>query len=132
MIRIFQLPEYFQQKVSSLKEVENPENTVWIDLQNPTQEEIREVEEFYRISFPTRQQQEEIETSSRYLENSGIIKINSTFINIIPHSGKIEEHEISFIVTEKILFSLRYFDSRVIVEAVKQIKEFPSVFVNPS
>ena len=132
MIRIFQLPEYFQQKVSSLKEVESPENTVWIDLQNPTQEEIREVEEFYRISFPTRQQQEEIETSSRYLENSGIIKINSTFINIVPHSGKIEEHEISFIVTEKILFSLRYFESRVIVEAVKKIKQFPSVFVNPT
>jgi len=132
MIRIFQLPEYFQQKVSSLREVENLENIVWIDLQNPTPEEIGEVEEFYRISFPTRQQQEEIETSSRYLENSGIIKINSTFINIIPHSGKIEEHEISFIVTEKTLFSLRYFDSRVIVEAVKKIKQFPSVFVNPS
>jgi magnesium transporter len=132
MIRIFQLPEYFQQKVSSLRDVENLDNIVWIDLQNPSPEEIREVEEFYRISFPTRQQQEEIETSSRYLENSGIIKINSTFINIIPHNGKIEEHEISFIVTEKILFSLRYFDSRVILETVKKIKQFPTIFSSPS
>lgn len=132
MIRIFQLPEYFQQKVSSLKSVEKPENIVWIDLQDPTPQEIREVEDFYKINFPTRQQQEEIETSSRYLEDSGMIKINSTFLNIIPHSVKLEENEISFIVTEKILFSLRYFDSRVLSEAVKKIKQFPTVFINPS
>ncbi|OFW81322.1 MAG: magnesium and cobalt transport protein CorA [Alphaproteobacteria bacterium RIFCSPLOWO2_01_FULL_40_26] len=134
MIRIFQLPEYNQLKLSSLHEIENfsevVRNILWIDLQNPTPEQIREVEEFYNINFPTRQQQEEIETSSRYLENSGVIKINSTFINIIPYSGKIEEHEMSFIITEKTLFTLRYFDSRVISETVKKIKQFPGIFAN--
>lgn len=132
MIRIFQLPEYSQQKISSLKEAEKLENAIWIDLQNPTQSEIKEVEAFYNISFPTRQQQEEIETSSRYLENSGIIKINSTFINIIPQTGKLEESEISFIVTEKVLFSLRYFESKVLSETIKKIKQFPAIFANPS
>ena len=128
MIRIFQLPQYSQQKVSSLKEVEGLENALWIDLQNPSRDEIREVEERYGISFPTRQQQEEIETSSRYLADSGAIRINSTFLNIIPQSGKLEEHEMSFIITDKILFTLRYFDSRVILETVKKIKQFPTVF----
>ena len=132
MIRIFQLPEYSQQKVFSLKEADRLEAAVWIDLQNPTIDEIREVEEFYKINFPTRQQQEEIETSSRYLENSGIIKINSTFITLIPQSGKLEESEVSFIVTEKILFSLRYSDSKVIAETIKKIKQFPAIFANPS
>src|SRR3954462_10736885 len=123
MIRIFQLPQYSQQKIFSLTELENFEqvqkNIVWVDLQDPTAAEIKEVEEFYNISFPTRQQQEEIETSSRYLEDSGIIKINSTFINIIPQTRQLEENEISFILTEKTLFTLRYFDSRVIFETVK-------------
>ncbi len=136
MIRIFQLPEYSQFKISSFKEIENIENAkqsiVWVDLQNPTAAEIKEVEEFYNINFPTRQQQEEIETSSRYLEDSGIIKINSTFVNLILHSGKLEEHEISFIVTEKVLFTMRDFDSRVISETVKKIKQFPAIFTNPS
>lgn len=136
MIRIFQLPEYYQLKVSSLTELENFEEAkksiVWLDLQDPTPSEIKEVEEFYNISFPTRQQQEEIETSSRYLENNGIIKINSTFVNIIPHTGKLEEHEMSFIVTEKTLFTLRYFDSRVLSETVKKVKQFPAIFSNPS
>lgn len=132
MIRIFQLPEYFQEKVFSLKEAEKLNSATWIDLQNPTIAEIKEVEEFYKITFPTRQQQEEIETSSRYLENSGIIKINSTFISLIPQTTMLEESEVSFIVTEKILFSLRYSESKVIAETIKKIKQFPAIFANPS
>lgn len=132
MIRIFQLPQYSQQKIFSLSEAEGLEGAIWIDLQNPTAEEIREVEDFYSIKFPTRQQQEEIETSSRYLENSGIIKINSTFHNILQQGSRLEENEVSFIVTEKILFSLRYFESKVISETIKKIKQFPTIFSSPS
>jgi magnesium transporter len=131
MIRIFQLPEYFQEKVFTLKEAQKLDNAVWIDLQNPTIAEIKEVEEFYKITFPTRQQQEEIEASSRYLENSGTIKINSTFIALASY-GKFEESEVSFIVTEKMLFSLRYSESKVIVETIKKIKQFPAIFANPT
>ncbi len=136
MIRLFQLPTYAQLKVSSLSEIENfdeiRQKISWIDLQDPTPAQIREVEEFYGISFPTRQQQEEIEISSRYLENAGIIKINSTFVNIVPHTGKLDEQEMSFIITEKTLFTLRYFDSRVISDVVKKIKQSSLIFVNPS
>ncbi|MFZ9180504.1 MAG: magnesium/cobalt transporter CorA [Rickettsiales bacterium] len=136
MIRIFQLPHYSQTKVLSLKELPNigdiRNNIAWVDLQEPTIGQIREVEEYFGITFPTKQQQEEIETSSRYLENSGIIKINSTFVNINQNSRNLEEHEMSFILTEKTLFSLRYFDSRVISETVKKIKQFPMIFTNAS
>jgi len=136
MIRVFQLPQYSQIKISSLYDISDfhslKKNIAWIDLQDPTQLQIKEIEEFYNINFPTRQQQEEIEISSRYLENSGIIKINSTFVNIVPSNGKLEEHEISFIITEQTIFTLRYFDSRVISETVKKIKQFPTVFINPA
>ncbi len=130
MIRIFRLPQYSQQKVSSFSEVEDFSNIVWVDLQEPNAAQIKEVEEFYNITFPTKQQQEEIETSSRYLENSGIIKVNSTFLNIL--GTKLEENEMSFIITEKVLFSLRYCESRAISEAVKKVKQFPVIFTNPS
>lgn len=136
MIRIFSLPEYSQTKLESLTHVENMDslrqNISWVDLQDPSSEQIKEVEIFYGIKFPTRQQQEEIETSSRYLETAEVIKINSTFVNIIPHSGKLEEHEITFIITSKTLFTLRYFDSRVISETVKKLKQYPATYVNPS
>ena len=136
MIRIFQLPQYSQIKTTSLYDIDDfhslKKNIAWIDLQDPSQAQIKEIEEFYSINFPTRQQQEEIEISSRYLENYGTIKINSTFVNIVPNNGKLEEHEISFIITEQTLFTLRYFDSRVISETVKKIKQFPTVFINPA
>lgn len=132
MIRIFHLPEYLQEKVFSLKESKSLEDAAWIDLQDPSPEEIKDVEEFYKITFPTRQQQEEIETSSRYLENSRIIKINSTFVNFAPQASKLEETEVSFIVTEKIIFSLRYSESKVIAEAIKKIKQFPTIFSSPA
>lgn len=132
MIRIFRLPEYSQEKVASLKETKNLNNVAWIDLQNPSKDEIKEVEKFYKITFPTRQQQEEIESSSRYVEHSGAIKINSTFINLALQTGKLEEHEVSFIVTKKTLFSLRYSESKVIGEAIKKIKQFPGIFLSPS
>lgn len=136
MIRIFSLPEYSQTKLESLTHVENMDslrqNISWVDLQDPSSEQIKEVEIFYGIKFPTRQQQEEIETSSRYLETAEVIKINSTFVNIIPHSGKLEEHEITFIITSKTLFTLRYFDSRVISETVKKLKQYPATYANPS
>ncbi len=132
MIRVFHLPKYRQQKSSTLENIENIESAIWVDLQEPTNAEIAKVEEFFNIKFPTRQQQEEIEISSRYLEDSGIIKINSTFLNIIPRSNKIEEHDFSFIVTEKILFTLRYSESRVMFETVKKVKQFPAIFNNPS
>jgi len=136
MIRIFKLPEYSQLKLESLTEVEDRDSLrkqiAWVDLQDPSAEQIKEVEIFYGVKFPTRQQQEEIETSSRYLETNESIKINSTFVNIIPHSGKLEEHEITFIVTNKTLFTLRYFDSRVILETVKKLKQHPAIYANPS
>lgn len=130
MIRIFRLPEYYQQKVSSLKEIEDFENIAWIDLQNPTYDQIKEVEEHYNIKFPTKQQQQEIESSSRYLEDEDVVKINSTFLNI--RDGKLEDSDISFIVTKKVLFSLRHFESYVIIETIKKIKQHPAHFNNPA
>ena len=38
----------------------------------------------------------------------------------------------SFILTEKTLFTLRFFDSRVISETVKKIKQSPMIFANAS
>ncbi|MDI1262192.1 MAG: magnesium transporter CorA family protein [bacterium] len=47
-----------------------PENTVWIDLLNPTTAEDRAVERLAGIAVPTREDMQEIEISSRlYIEN---------------------------------------------------------------
>ena len=48
MIRIFKLPQYSQIKVSSLQEItdliEIRNDISWVDLQDPTASEIKEIE----------------------------------------------------------------------------------------
>ena len=50
---------------------------VWLDMLHPTSEEISFVENTFGIDFPTKQESEEIETSSRYWEEDKKIEINS-------------------------------------------------------
>ena len=48
---------------------------VWLDMLLPTHEEISFVENTFGIDFPTKQESEEIETSSRYWEEDKKIEI---------------------------------------------------------
>ena len=49
------------------------ENTLWIDLLDPTGEEKRAAEAFLGATIQSRAQAEEIESSSRFHEADGII-----------------------------------------------------------
>ena len=55
MIRIFKLPEYSQLKLESLTEIEDRDSLrkqiAWVDLQDPSTEQIKEVEIFYGVKF---------------------------------------------------------------------------------
>jgi len=130
MIRAIFLPEYTQRKVNHIDEISGLPVPVWIDLYNPTEEELRSVEKKYNITFPTKQEQEEIEISSHYREEDGILKINSTFIT--QQGSGLVENDITFICTEKLLFTLRYFDCRVLAETVKKVKQYPGQYTHPA
>lgn len=130
MIRAIFLPEYTQRKVNHIDEISDLPAPVWIDLYNPTEEELRSVEKKYNITFPTKQEQEEIEISSHYREEDGIVKINSTFIT--QQGSSLVENDITFICTEKLLFTLRYFDCRVLAETVKKVKQAPGHYTHPA
>lgn len=122
MIRLYYIPGYRQVKLVSTAQAIERENLVWVDLHDPAPEEIRLVQETFGITFPSRQDQEEIETSSRYIEEQGRIVINSTFLLYDASSGRMEENEITFILTQKQLFSLRYFESKAVKETVRKLK----------
>jgi len=84
---------------------------VWIDLLNPTEEELYIVSERFSVDFPTQQERESIESSSRYWEDSTSISINAFFLVSFFFSDRDREHcneSVSFIIQDGILFSLRY------------------------
>ncbi|MCX7728101.1 MAG: magnesium/cobalt transporter CorA [Bacteroidia bacterium] len=126
MIRAFVLPDYSQIKVDSFDELPEWDNFIWIDIQNGSTTDIASIEEKFKINFPTKQEQEEIEVSSRYSEEDDAIKIITRFINFLPQSEKIEDSDVSIIVKNNVILTNRNFESRVFQEIVKKIKQQPS------
>ena len=56
------------------------EDLLWVDLMDATEHENGRVEEFFGVNIQTRQQAEEIESSSRYSETDALIIANSSFL----------------------------------------------------
>lgn len=81
------------------------EDILWIDMLGSTPKENKAVEEFLEINLQTRQQVEEIESSSRYSENENSVICNSNFL--IYKDGQFLVEPVSFIVCEGILVSVR-------------------------
>ena len=76
----------------------NLEELLWIDLLAPTPEERKVVEELLSIKFLTRQQAEEIESTSKYSESFDHIYVNT---NYYIDKGKTYETEpVSFIINQ--------------------------------
>lgn len=104
------------------------DDVLWIDLMDPTVQEQKEVEAFIETTLQTRQQIEEIESSSKYSETENAIISNSNFF--IPSDEGFAVEPVSFMVTEGVLVSLRHHESRTFQEVAKRLqmnyKNFPT------
>lgn len=109
--------------VKQLREL-NLENVLWIDFISPSAQEQSEVEKILDIKFPTRQQAEEIESTSKYSENLHDILIN---VNYYLDKGKTYATEpLSFIITEKgLLVSYHQLPLSALTEVDKNINLWP-------
>lgn len=89
------------------KKEANPKdhNLIWVDLISPTESEKEYVEKTFKIELFTDQESEEIEISSRYIEEENEIGINMNFT----HRDGDEEYlePVSFILKNGILFTER-------------------------
>lgn len=127
MIRIFQLDETAVRKVRDLDSFSDTERTLWVDLQNPTPAEIKDVEEKFDVDFLSQQEQLEIESSSRYIEEDDFLIANSNFL--VPDA----EHRyvtvpVSFLLKDETLFTYRNADLKSFADTVKRIKSRRAVF----
>jgi magnesium transporter len=129
MIRIYQKGQTLVTKVPLPISFDDIEDLIWIDLQDPSLEEITTVEEYFHINIPTRLQQEEIESSSRYVENDNYIVANSTFLQSLDDATFLEIH-VSFLLKGDLLVTYREGSLRSFIECVKKIKTNHKPFVN--
>ena len=80
---------------------------VWIDLWNPTREEISQACTDYRLNIPPREQLEEIEFSSRLQYEDGTFIIS---VPVTPHYDGEEDltSPLGFVLTKDILVTIRF------------------------
>ena len=57
-----------------------PQESLWLDLLEPSVGEEKRVEEFLAIDVPTREEMREIETSNRLYEEDGALYMTATVI----------------------------------------------------
>ena len=96
------------------------DDILWIDLLSPTIKEQKAVENFMEINLQTRQQVEEIESSSKYSETENAIICNSNFFMPTRNSFSIEP--VSFIIAEGVLVSVRFNEFRTFTESAKRLQ----------
>jgi len=96
------------------------ESTIWVDLVNSTEEERQHVEQKFNIELFTKQESEEIETSSKYIETENEIGINLNFIK--NQNGHYFDEPVSFIIKDKVLFSQRENQFKSFDEIYKKLK----------
>ncbi len=97
------------------------DDILWIDLMQPSIKEQKSVENFMEISLQTRQQVEEIESTSKYSETENAIISNSNFF--IPRGDTFTVEPVSFIISnEGVLVSMRQAEFRTVREAEKRLQ----------
>ena len=106
------------------------ENTVWIDLVDPSGAEKRAVESFLGTEIQSRAQAEEIESSSRYFETDDAIFANTNFLT--PGAEEYMMQAVSFTLVDNTLTTLREVPLRSFTELQRRMqvnpKQYPSGF----
>jgi magnesium transporter len=87
----------------------------------PTIKEQKAVEEFMELHLQTRQQIEEIESTSKYSETENAIIANSNFF-VQAEDGAFAIEPVSFIVSEGVLISHRNEEFRTFTETAKRLQ----------
>jgi magnesium transporter len=122
MLRVYFKRQNRVHKVQNLSQIETMEDLVWIDLQDPTSSEIKDVEAHFEFKFQSRQEQLEIESSSRYFETDDEIIANSNFLQLSSDGTQFHSNAVSFILQDEILFTYRDSDLTAFSDCVKKIK----------
>jgi magnesium transporter len=106
------------------------DDVLWIDLLSPSVKEQKAVEDYLDIDLLTRQQVEEIESSSKYAETEESIVANSIFF--VPTGDGFSLEPVSFTLTEGLLVTVREADSRTFSDMGKRLqvnsKPYPTGF----
>lgn len=100
-----------------------PESYIWIDLFNPSPEEVALIEKLTGIELPTRADLDEIESSSRFYQENHALYLSISLIHQV-ESGETLMTPLGFVLTRNHLITLRF-------EPLRSFETFVTQMVKP-
>jgi len=107
-----------------------PPGVQWIDLLNPTREEERLAETVLGQNIPTREEMQEIEPSSRLYQRHGTLFMTASVLHGIT-DAKPDTDPVSFILTGKLLVTVRYVDPKPFIIFAENLLADPELATDP-
>ena len=107
-----------------------PDNTIWIDLLEPSAQEERAIEQELGIDIPSREEMREIETSSRLYEEDGMLFMTATVAAKLD-TERPESTAVTFILSNDRLITNRYIDTRPFRNFVSYAERHPAACNSP-
>lgn len=101
------LPNEVREAAAAVAEPESLRRAVWIDLLNPTPAEEKAVQAALRLEIPTREEMQEIESSSRLYREDDALFLTANFLYGVD-MGEYGSTAISFVLTNTTLVTVRY------------------------
>ncbi len=114
--------------------VQTPEalrQAVWLDLLNPSHEEERAVQEALRLEVPTREEMQEIESSSRLYREEDALFLTANFLYGV-EEGEFGSTPMSFVLAARNLVTVRYATPRAVTVFAHRVrKQAPGLLRSP-
>lgn len=135
MIRVFYLKDnkLHWEKFPDNIALDRTLDYIWVDLLHTTLSNREKIETFFHVKLQTHQEAIEIESSSRYHEDGQTIKANSGFLSTSTGVLKDDEHpeltQVSFLLKENTIFTIRDIELDVFAETVRRIKMIQHDFI---
>ena len=102
-----------------------PDEFLWADLYEPTQDEEKAVEALLTVDVPTRDEMKEIETSNRLYEESGAVYMTATVGSRLD-SDRPESSAITFILANGRLITNRYVEPTPVKRFMQHVERSPA------
>jgi magnesium transporter len=98
--------------------------SIWIDLFQPSEDEIRRIEDQHKIHVPSRDELSEIESSSRLFSREGLVCLSMP-ANAPKDSADLAPPPLGFVLTAAVLVTIRYSE-------IHGVEQTASLFAKPN
>ena len=124
------LPEPARESAEEVAAAGNLRRAVWIDLLNPSPAEERAVQQALALEIPTREEMQEIESSSRLYREDEALFLTANFLYGVD-SGDYGSTPISFVLTNSCLVTVRYATPRAFTAFGARAQRQPALLQSP-